>query len=187
MRLFISIPLSKEIQDNLNSAIAWGKAHSPKGIRWATDTLHFTIRFMGEVPEETSTLLIPKFETIVKTIPAFDITVDSISAFPHESHPRILWAGIQAPPFIYEIRDRIDQLLETLNIPKENKPFHPHVTLARIKQPVSTLTIFSQFKDKPFGTMAVTHLQLVNSVLHPSGSVHTPLSNFQLKPHQSGF
>jgi 2'-5' RNA ligase len=57
-----------------------------------------------------------------------------IGAFPNFRRPRIIWVGLDAPPALELLQDRLERLSEAIGFAPDGQPFRPHVTLARVRE-----------------------------------------------------
>lgn len=135
MRLFTGIDLPSEMLLRLERLIS---ALRPEAlIKWSPlDNLHITTKFIGEWPEAR----LPEIQTALAsiTLPTpFEIEIRELGWFPHERSPRVLWAGIQGGERLRQLALNTEELLQkALGVALENRPYEPHLTLARIKNPV---------------------------------------------------
>jgi 2'-5' RNA ligase len=101
--------------------------------------------------------------------------------FPNSRAPRVFWAGVLAPPDLADLARDTDSALEGLGVPAERRPYSPHLTLARIKEPVP-LTALQQAIAGPepveLGAFTADRFFLYQSTLEPSGAVYTRLAEF---------
>ena len=103
-------------------------------IRWIEPAnLHVTLWFIGEVDESRAAALTSSLQPAFAT-PQFDLKFEGLGAFPPGGPPRVIWIGVAAgrDPLIAlhaEIRDR----LAPLGYEPEDRPFSPHLTVARVK------------------------------------------------------
>jgi 2'-5' RNA ligase len=65
---------------------------------------------------------------------------------------------------------------------KEARPFHPHLTIARLRQPDNARALTAAHKQMEFEPLeiAVTELVVIRSELSSAGSTHTVVSRHQL-------
>lgn len=134
MRLFTAIDLPSDVLlrlDRLLSAL-----RSEALIKWnPLDNLHITIKFIGEWPEGRLDAL---HETLSSLLPRepFEIEIKDLGWFPNERSPRVLWSGVHGDERLLNlVRETEDRLVE-LGVKREDREFSPHLTLARIKNPV---------------------------------------------------
>src|SRR3989344_2746792 len=126
MRLFISIPLSSEINaclKNLQSAIQSEHAKmNPAG------SFHLTLKFLGEVDEGKLASIKDRLSTV--SFRPFKLMLDKIGVFSNYNFIRVIWVGIEPNEPVIELQRRVDDALSGL-FPKDSR-FHPHITLARV-------------------------------------------------------
>ena len=98
--------------------------------------------------------------------------------FPNQNKARVLWIGLESGGSeCREIFNAIESPLEKLGFPREARPFTPHVTLARIKnpRPVSPEMLIAPVSVPEFNADSAA---LFRSELKPGGAVYTPLAKF---------
>src|SRR6266849_9471722 len=134
MRLFVALEIPSAVRKNLAALLATLRAVSPR-TRWVRpENLHVTLKFIGEVHEA-------KFSAIrnalagVHSDESVRIDFRGLGFFPNEKHPRVFWAGIEASPNLKTVAADIDKATETVGIPREQRAFSPHLTLARFEPP----------------------------------------------------
>jgi 2'-5' RNA ligase len=179
MRLFTAIDLPEGVVAALARLIE--QLRPTARIHWSPpENLHITTKFIGEWPEarqgELTAALqaLPRFEPI-------PIEIRGLGYFPNPHSPRVFWAGIHASPALAELASATDRALARLGIPAEKRPFSPHLTLARIKEPVPLAALrqaIAALPETDFGSFTADRFYLYLSTLRPSGSVYTRLSDF---------
>lgn len=176
-RLFIALKLPDEIIDEI---ISIRKAVNQDNIRsrWEPkEKLHLTLKFLGDVEESKTSLIIDKVEAITKNIPKIQCEFDKFGFF----LPRILWLSLKVNGDLFEVVKNIENEMNNLGFEKEKRSFKPHITLLRIKE---TLTdgFISRFKnyELPQRIFYCSEISLVNSKLLPGGSVYNDIKIFKL-------
>jgi RNA 2',3'-cyclic 3'-phosphodiesterase len=134
MRLFTAIEITPEILlrlERLQSSLR------PEAfIKWSPlDNLHITTKFIGEWPESRLDELYANLEALAPREP-FDVELKELGWFPNERSPRVLWVGVHDNGALEKLANATEDCLTKIGIAKEERPFTPHVTLARIKHPV---------------------------------------------------
>ena len=181
MRLFTGIDIPRDIAAHLTRLIE----HLRPGahVKWtATYNLHITTKFIGEWPEERVDELVDRLRSVTNRQP-IAIRVEGLGWFPNPHNPRILWAGVQADPGLAQLAAETDAALSQLGIPAETKKFSPHLTLARIKEPVPLSPIrqsIAQLPSVEFGSFVADRFHLFHSKPGPSGSIYTKLADLPL-------
>jgi 2'-5' RNA ligase len=130
-----------------------------------------TLKFFGEVTAERLDVIIEALRFAANGAGALPLKLGPLGAFPSRSRPRILWVGIEAPPSLELLQDRIERGSEAIGFPPEGTPFQPHVTLGRVREgqrlPAKGLDDHSDgFEPVPF---VAQELVLYESVLTTGG------------------
>jgi RNA 2',3'-cyclic 3'-phosphodiesterase len=194
MRIFIGIDLIPEIRDKISRFLEGVAPFAPEA-RWVTTaSLHITLKFIGEQKPEQVEAMTQRLQVI--SSPAFDTCFSGYGFFPTPKAPRVFWIGISAGPVLAELAAKIDSAVSELGIPREERAFSPHLTLARAggrsgspkwRKGDSPNTIFSVLEKRlaampslDFGTMTAREFYLYQSQLSPKGSKYTKLQRFPL-------
>src|SRR5437762_3129412 len=138
MRLFVALELPAAVRENLGALLKALRAVSPQ-TRWVRpENLHLTLKFIGEVPE-TEFAVIRNALAAARSDQPVALEFRGLGFFPNEKRPRVFWAGIEASPNLKTLAAEIDRAMEKLGIPCEQRPFSPHLTLARSEEHTSEL------------------------------------------------
>jgi len=181
MRLFTALDLPPEVLASLGQLLA--RLRPAADLRWApVENLHITTKFIGEWPEARLAELVRALQEIARpgSIP---ISIRGLGWFPNARAPRVFWAGIEAPPSLAALARAIDQQLAGLGVPRETRPFSPHLTLARIKGTPDLARLrrtIEQLPSTEFGSFVADRYFLYRSELKPTGAVYTKLAEFPL-------
>jgi 2'-5' RNA ligase len=165
-RLFVAIDLPDDIKDRLAEL-----CKGISGAKWVThDQMHLTLRFIGEMDEK-------RFQAIralmgdIRGEP-FDVALKGVGQFPPRGAARVLWVGLEPPPALNTLQHKIEIALTGLGLEPEDRPFSPHITLARMKAPPLPESV-RQFmiKNATFEThpIRVNEFVLYSSFLRPEG------------------
>ena len=98
--------------------------------------------------------------------------------------PRVLWIGVDENPSLQTIQTRVENELYKIRFPKEQRKFHPHLTLGRVKGPHNigpVIQMLEQHKENDFGRMTVNRITFFQSTLKPTGAEYTILSEHRLQ------
>ncbi|MCB9454247.1 MAG: RNA 2',3'-cyclic phosphodiesterase, partial [Anaerolineaceae bacterium] len=170
MRLFVAIDLPDAVKDQLDGLCA-----GVSGAKWVKrEQMHLTLRFIGEVDAH-------QFKTIQSALgdircTPFEIALKGVGQFPPKGRPRVLWAGITAPRTLQQLVGSVEAALRETGIPPEERPFSPHITLARLKTPPPQEAVSQYFRRHGgFQTagIPVTQFVLMSSVLARTGATYT--------------
>lgn len=146
------------------------------------DGLHITLKFLGDVSADSVVDIEQALRADLSPIPAFKTNLTGLGAFPHAGRPSVIWIGAANVEEFLRLSDAVEDALNPLGFPRERRPFHPHLTLARIKArpPRELPTLLEHHAETDFGSAAVDHATLFQSELTRSGPRYTVLHKFPL-------
>jgi 2'-5' RNA ligase len=180
-RLFISLNIPGDIKNKIvdlrNSVIV-----NKSNYKWEKeDKLHLTLKFIGDVEENLIEKIIDKI-SFLKEEKHFECELTGFGVFYQRKIPKILWAGININPDPSGIILNLNYELEQLNIPKEEKPFRPHLTILRLKgfEGEDFINAFKNYKFNSLNFIS-NEISLRESKLLRSGSVYNEINKFILK------
>jgi RNA 2',3'-cyclic 3'-phosphodiesterase len=180
MRLFIALDIPAEIRAGLTSYMERARARAPEA-RWArVEGLHVTLKFIGHVDD----VAVEKIKAALKPIKAkpFEVKFSGVGFFPNPNAARVFWAGVEGGNQLPHLASSIDAALEKLGFPRETKPYHPHLTLARTtSRPLRELKPLLDDPAPQFGTMTAREFFLYLSQPQKGGSKYTKLERFRLE------
>lgn len=184
MRLFTGIALDPKVQSNLAELLRELRPLAP--LNWSpVENLHITTKFIGQWPDEKLDDLRRALAAMSKP-GAFPVTIAKLGYLPNPHRPRMLFAGVQAGPELAELARGTEEALVPLGIAKENRPWTPHLTLARIgNNSVNTVRErIATMNNHDFGAFDVSEFHLYLSTPRPggSGSQYQSLEAFPLDP-----
>ena len=191
IRVFLAVELSSNIQEKLFALQQQLKGILPS-INWVRpESIHLTLKFLGYVEPSVVSQLLSALEPIGKKHKPFSVDVQGLGVFPQVKHPRIFWVGLTGnTQALQDLEFEIEAALEPLGFPPEEKTYHPHLTLARIKREnakigsalIQTRALES---DQHLGTLNVDGLTLFQSDLDSSGAKYTSLWTVPFMVHSS--
>lgn len=102
-----------------------------RNVRWTpVEQLHLTLRFLGDLDDETCDGLIQRLANI--HVEPFPLPLEGAGVFPIKGPPRVLWIGIgSGHPRLHQLRQQIDDAAVAVSPSTDVSSFRPHVTLAR--------------------------------------------------------
>lgn len=190
MRLFVAVEIDPSVVAALaefgSSLRRRAQTLAPAArISWVSpEQLHVTSRFIGEVDDKKAAVIAGVLLEELAIDP-FDLVVEGAGAFPERGAPRVLWAGISAGVAeLGALEAEVSRRLMDCSVPREDRPYRPHVTLARVREPAGLRTpaLFETPADRRFGTTHVEAITLFQSRTSPKGAVYTPLHRTRLHP-----
>jgi|SRR6478736_965344 len=169
MRLFVAL----DLPDDARLTLAALKVDTDVWRPVNPDSLHITLAFLGTRPDEDVATITP---LIKRETTAPQLTFGPVLLLPPR-RPKVLTIELKEHG-LSALQQRIAGALEAAGVyTPENRPFRPHVTLARLRPreraPRTDLTL----EPLTFHGTAVT---LYASRLHPTGARYEPLATAPL-------
>jgi 2'-5' RNA ligase len=195
MRIFIGIDLEPEVRSRIERFLEGVEGFAPDA-RWVRpESLHVTLKFIGEQPPERVEAITERLRRVESS--EFEIQAAGYGFFPTAKAPRVFWIGIHAGPQLAELAENVDMATAELGIRREDRPFSPHLTVARGRgrsgspksrkgdSPNATFAALAKrlaaMGELDFGTMTAYEFILYQSQLSPKGSKYTKLQRFPMK------
>ena len=143
--------------------------------------MHLTLFFLGETER------IGAVKEALATVQAapVDLALVGAGTFPpgHRQPPRVLWAGVELPPALTTLHQQVTTVLTGIGFQAEERPFRPHITLARFREGASRPVVdafVSDHRDLRL-TAALSEFVLFSSVLRPDGARYTREAVYPLR------
>ena len=187
MRTFIALPLPTPIAQQLVRSLAPRHARIQAGVRWVPpENMHLTLRFLGETSNRQVFDLVSRLDQL-QDLPAFDLSFSRFGVFPAWKSPNTIWLGFEKTSDLENLADTTESIVRTCDFPHENKPFTPHLTVARVKRNPQSNTVAQikeTFFDAPtpvnYGFQAC-HVVLFQSILSSEGAKYQAIHTVNLK------
>lgn len=128
MRLFAAIPLADSVVAELTRFTARLRSASAN-LRWsAAESWHITLQFFGNTSEDQYTCLTGRLSALrAGPVP---IQLGELGVFDRAG---IFYAGVELTPQLVALQQRIVAATTPCGFAAEARPYHPHITLARLK------------------------------------------------------
>lgn len=146
--------------------------------------LHVTLKFVGDTPESLLAPIGAILRAVVEPRQKFSVRLAGVGAFPSATRPSVVWAGLDRAEPLCQIAAELEHRLAELEIAAEPRPFHPHLTLLRVKsRPSDALrSILNDELDADLGVAEISHVRFYRSELSRRGSKYTVLATAALAP-----
>ena len=196
MRLFVALEIDVAIRERI-ARFTGGVRNFAPDARWVKqDSLHVTLKFIGEQPEEKVESIKSGLNTVAAS--TSEIQFRGYGFFPTPKSARVFWVGMECGPELGALAAAIDGKMSALDIPREDREFSPHLTLARTGAGSGSPRrlrndapnrVFQHLQAKlanlssvpEFGTMIPHEFFLYQSQLSPKGSRYIKLAGFPLR------
>jgi len=176
LRVFLGIPLSDDIHKLLcKQQMQLKKSFHHEKLRWIKpENFHITLAFIGGVNYQQVFEIVDKVKVVSEEYSDINIKIDEIASFPTPIS-RIIAVNTELPPLLEKLYLAIKGALEEIDIMLEKRPYKPHITLAKFRQPSSIQPI-----ALPDLTMPMKEFVLFQSKPTDEGSLYIPLYRFKL-------
>ena len=188
IRAFLSIALPAEVARAIDRVKRRLEEDGPgESVRWTpTEQIHLTLKFLGDV--QVSALA--EFEAALRTATAgcgpLNLQAEGLGCFPNPRQPRVLWVGLRGDlEALQELQARLDDATAPWTEKPENRPFHPHLTLGRVREGAFRQArrigeVLAATAVPALGRWRAEQFHLMHSQLSPQGARHKVLASFPL-------
>ena len=196
-RLFLAVSLDQDVQRLIAEEIS---ALSEEGwpVRWVQpETSHLTLHFLGETQRERAELVRLALPDIIAAHAPFALRTAALGVFPNFRRPRVLWLGLHGPVHrLQTLQKDIGGALQGLGFAADDEPYHPHITLGRVRNDDGERVrlrdlpdaVKVRFVDRESGAavsppalpVPVRDVVLMRSHLGKAGARHEPIATFPL-------
>lgn len=190
LRLFVALALPDDVRAELRRAAGAMRDFAPHGTRWVNvDGAHLTLRFIGSTPPGAVDALSEAVARAAGGAAPFELSLSGAGVFPPRGAPRVLWVGVDgALAALGGLRDNVEDALSDAGLTREERPFSPHLTLARVNARMSrdeaqALREAVAAVDIHPVAFVVQEVGLYHSDLLPTGAVYTRLASARLSSY----
>lgn len=188
-RTFIALELKETLQRFLGDIISQAAQELPN-LRWVNPAgIHLTLAFLGYLTDEQLKTAIDAAQVAARQAVPFEYRLKGLGMFGSSSQPRVIWMGVEDLPSgkiqgssLQQLHRVLTRELELRGFEIEKRPFSPHLTLARIKQPLAPdeqQRLQRLLHSKKAGASSplyrVDHLSVMKSELSRTGATYTCL------------
>ena len=187
LRTFLAIDLPSSLQSTIGQNVRTVQRALP-GLSWSKpENLHVNLKFLGDTTESQVDLIRRAVEPAISHVSPFVVELKGFGVFPDRRSPRVLWIGLGgALDSLTALAECVGNAVVPLGFPQEDRPFRPHLTVARVKKDHRAvgrvLDTLGAFTD-PFlcGPLPVDRVTLFKSDLRRTGPIYTKLWDVSLK------
>jgi 2'-5' RNA ligase len=188
VRLFVAIELSESVIRATSALVGELRQRAvrlaPRArLTWAVqERMHVTLVFIGQVSDATAAEARAALEPPLQRAP-IPVDVGGLGAFPPRGAPRVLWAGLErGVDALVDLQRDVAERLARIGIREEQRPFRPHVTLARVREPAGlrSAALFEGIAEIGLGAFEVRAVTLFESRLSRNGPAYVALQRTEL-------
>ena len=170
-RLFLGVGLTRDF--SLSAMIRLPGRPTPP------ENWHLTIRFLGSTtPLQRDRML--EFLDEHLAVEPFTMSFGSLGAFPKPSRATVLWLAVErGGDRLAAMADIAGLAAQAAGFEPEDRPFHAHLTLTRIRPPMNVSPLIDRVPRFPL-SMQVEQLTLYRSHLGREGATYEVLDTVEL-------
>ncbi len=187
MRLFIGVPLSMRSLRAVANAASDLKERSASltaELRWvAPARYHVTLAYLGWASPAVVPAIVDAVGAVTAGVKPFEMRCADLGGFPRLEEAKVLWAGV---------RDRMGELgglakkvsaaCAELGFPCDEREFHPHVTIARVKGSADLMKLAQESPAHVFSKTSVETLILYKTSVESDASEYEKVAQWSLGP-----
>ena len=186
-RVFCALNMTPEVRERVIEHITRLQHLAPHvKASWSREhNLHLTLKFLGQVKTSRLPQLSKAAAAATSGLLTFEVSIEETGVFPNPRRPRVLWLGVKDDSGkLAELHRRLEDACAHVGFAKEQRAFHPHLTLARLRDPHGAqelVTAHQQLSFEPV-TVRIAELVVLRSELSPKGSKYSVISQHKLGP-----
>lgn len=175
-RIFVGLGLAPEVRAAVDSYVRSLPLARPTV---PPQNLHITLRFLGSIDEVAFDRLLAGLDT-AHWPPPFRIRLRGVGAFPSARRATVAWLGVDDPSGgLSELWWTVDEVCESAGLGHEDRPFRPHLTIARLRPPMDMHRIIDELPVVDLGT-TLDAVTVFRSQFGHGGPVYESLERFPL-------
>ena len=180
VRAFIAADLPADARASLARVVETLRKDEGDDVRWADPgSLHLTLKFCGDVPEDRVEELVERCAARARGCEPFEVAIAGLGAFPNARDARVLWAGVvDGVSELARLARKLDAACARLGVERERRPYQPHLTLGRLRQP--RRVAIERLAGPERISFRVGEVVCFQSRLSPRGAEHVPLARLPL-------
>ncbi len=184
-RMFVGLEISEEARNRIAeySARIRDRFRAHK-VSWERpEKYHLTVKFLGDVNTDQIEALFESTAFLAKKFKPISLEMKSTGVFPSPKNPRILWIGInEENKSLEKLALQFESEFEKLGFKREKRIFHPHLTIARIREPrkageLALAHLNEKFKPVQF---TISEIIIFESQLKQMGSIYIPINKIAI-------
>ncbi|HET9787666.1 MAG TPA: RNA 2',3'-cyclic phosphodiesterase [Pyrinomonadaceae bacterium] len=184
-RIFCAIDLSTSVRENLLRHIVRLREAVPYAqASWSrAENTHLTLKFLGEIQTSKLSRLSDAVSRAVAGVPSFQVKVEETGVFPKPTAPRVLWIGVKdESEKLATLQSRLEEECSREGFAREDRPFHPHLTIARLRKPEGVRALAAAHTKMHFDPIAleISECMVIRSEPGSAGSKYTVISRHTL-------
>jgi len=184
IRAFLAIPADGLWVESARGLVARLGESLPRASWTKPSNWHLTLKFFERISAEEARAFASAVGPAVAAAVEGDIAASGAVVFPPQGPARVLGVGFSSSAALNEVTrlaGEAETVARRLRLQEERRPFHPHVTLARLRSPWPSESVETYRRETDSWNFPVWHVRscvLYESRLLREGAVHAPLGEW---------
>lgn len=182
-RLFIAIEIPDSVRRLVRQHIDRLRAALPEvRASWTREqNLHLTLKFLGNTPVAKAEELSRAVQRAAAKVPPFELVIRDCGLFPARGKPKVLWIGMSdSSGNLDHLYRLLEEECEQLGFPRETRSFHPHLTIARLREAQGDVGELHKSNAFPAVEVIARDVCVIRSELSNQGSRYTTIARHAL-------
>ena len=188
IRAFLAVPPDAPVKSALADIVSQVRAQGAAGVALVQpDAIHLTLKFLGDISMAQVDAVERAVKVAVRGIPELSLTLGRAGVFPSSRSPRVLWVGLEGDLVgLADLQRSVEQAAEAVGFARERRRFSPHLTIGRVRSGARPEEIRRAIEGLLAAKVPapvrldVRSVDLVRSILLPSGAIYERLAQFPL-------
>lgn len=189
MRLFVAVDPGADVVRRIEHVLMAIRPKAPSAKWVKADSLHLTLAFLGERPEEDAPKIGEALSQVAAAHAPFELHFKGGGGFGRPSRPKVLWAGCEGDTdALAALQKAVEEALVPLGFVPDRRDFSAHLTLARARDTGGDLGLsrcVQGLETEDFGASTIREVVLYESRLSPAGASYTAVHKARLRPSPS--
>jgi len=157
-------------------------------VAWVSPAnLHLTLRCLGHMDQALAPAVGDALREIVAACAPMRVQLNNLSAFPRQDHARLLLVNAKEPSgALAKLAEDVEALAQRFGFPADDRPFHAHVILGRMAEPVDVTRWFASLGRSDLADAQVSECVLYHDLVDNPGAEFSALQRLALRVPASG-
>jgi 2'-5' RNA ligase len=163
IRAFLAVNLSVAVTRKIAEEVDRLRKGVSAKVSWvAPANLHLTLRFLGSIDEHLIDGIAVRLKKVAARHPPFEARARGLGEF----GGHVLWVGVDGGEALITMQREVEATMVELGFGREEKPFHPHITVGRVKDGA----IGEWKSESEYGASQVGEIVVYESRTHKAGA-----------------
>jgi 2'-5' RNA ligase len=152
-------------------------------LKWVSPVnYHVTLKFLGWTRDEVAPAVVDAVGRACEGVAPIKVRTARLGAFASVERATVVWAGVDDGGALAELAKRIDAATTALGFAADTRPHHPHVTLARLREPRPVRELVLPVAEQAFGDTRLDAVTVFESETRAAGAVYREVARTAFRP-----